>query len=434
MLLFQKNLAAEESVHRLVKMSAENPGPVEVQKIDAPEAPVPTDFKKIEKALHPEKKIPGTPMDEPGHQAKLKTAEKKLEKGYESKDIPPELVKMSRTEIRNLERENPELLLQTCFWKIEGEDQKTPIQNPQEIKVGDKVRFDVPEAGGKNKNLEMGAGLRVLPQEIKVVAIGGEKFFRVSEGGAFVDAQGNYRAVRSQARETISLVEASAEDQKTIENLRKSRGAEYVRRDLGFAWNAWRESGNASDAESLDAFATKMQNDKNINPKMRDELSNFVKTQKEFEKLWAGFDLEKYKSEIAAIESRGSGDYSADNRGHGASDPWNKRAIGRYQFTIETLRDLGTPITNEAGITDFKKNVALQEEVMNRFTSDHLAKIRNNPGALEKITSGKYTVAQTLAAMHLGGAGALNRVATGDLDATDYMGTSFASYMNRIHG
>lgn len=341
---------------------------------------------------------------------------------------------MTRTQIRNLERENPELLLQTCFWKIEGEDQITPIQNSSEIKLGDKIRFDIPEAEDKNKNLEMGVGLRVLPRDVKVVEIGGEKFFRISKGGAFVDAQGNYRAVRSQARETISLVEANAEDQKTIENLRKTQGTKYARRDLGFAWNAWRESGNASDAESFDAFTAKIESDKSIDPKMHDELSSFIETQKKFEKLWAGFDIEKYKSEIASIESRGGGNYSADNHGRGASDTWNKRAIGRYQFTIETLRDLGVPITSEADIADFKKNVAIQEDVMNHFTNDHLAMARNNPGALEKITSGKYTISDALAVMHLGGAGALHRIETDDLDAKDYMGTSYAEYLKRMHG
>ncbi|MCF7845934.1 MAG: hypothetical protein K9L85_01725 [Candidatus Peribacteraceae bacterium] len=428
----------ENLVNRLIWFSLEG-GPKPLPTPETSAEKLPPTGEALAKQKPPDKKIPQKPEDEPGHTQDLAKAEQKLDAAYqnpdsqESREIPDQLKNMSRAQIRNLERTNPEVLLKTCFWKIEEGDKLTPIANTGELKVGDKLRFNIPEANGKNKHLEMGAGLRVLPGNIKAVEINGEKFFRISDGGPFVDKNGDYRAIRSHENETITLVEPSAEDKKTAEGLQKTRGQEYARRDVGSALEGFlAKTGQKLTSENIDKFLADLKNDPTATPEMLTAAKQDADSLKKFAEIWSGFNLANYKNRIAGIESRGSGDYSADNQGRGASDAWNKRALGKYQFTIETLRGFGVNITDESEIAQFKNNPDLQEKIMNEFTENHLNLIRDNPNVVAQIAGGKYSVDQVLAAMHLGGAGALRKVEREQLSGTDYFGTSFAQYMDKM--
>lgn len=408
----------------------------------------PVRSKKNEKTLN----IPGSPDQEPEQPKALANAGEALDAAYgnkegsdaidieaknkeivEAREISPELQKMSRAQIRNLERRNPELLFKVCFWKIEEDGTLSAIEDPSQLKAGDKIRFRIPEADGKNKNLEMSAGLRVLPKNIKVIEISGEKYYRVGEGNAFVDKNGKYRAVRSHENETITLLETSGEDKKKVEEISKTHGKEFAQRDVDFALDAFLgEENEELTPENVDKFVAELDNDPTASPEMRKIAHEQAKNLKDFAEIWSGFNIKNYKNKIAGIESRGSGNYSADNRGRGASDPWNKRALGRYQFTIETLRGFDVAIMNEQDIANFKNNPDLQERVMDEFTKQHINLIRRNPKVVAQIMSGKYSIEQVLAAMHLGGAGALRKVERGDLAGTDYFGTSFAKYMDKM--
>ncbi|MFA5351988.1 MAG: hypothetical protein WC304_01770 [Candidatus Gracilibacteria bacterium] len=377
-----------------------------------------------------------TPDEPPAQKAQeLAAAGKALEQAYSSKEIPAELQKLNRQQIRNLERKNPEMLFKTCFSKIGEGEKLTPIENSNELKAGDKVRFSVEDAAGKNNNLEMGAGLRTLPNKFKVVQIGNEKFYRVYDGGPFVDAQGEYRAVRTHTKETIVLTDEAvpAEIKKQIE----SRAGDYARRDVNSALDTWL-AGRELTPELIDQFAKEMEGGKEFSPEMQKVLKDQSESMKKFAEAWKGFNIASYKERICDIESRSSGEYTADNEGKGADDKWNKRAIGRYQFTIATLRDYGVLIREEKGvkepkdITDFKGNRALQEKIMDQFTEKNINRIRSNAKVIQQIADKKYSIDQVLGAMHLGGPGALQKVETGNLAGTDYMKTSFREYMNRL--
>jgi hypothetical protein len=374
------------------------------------------------------------PHEDPQTKAdELKPVEAALDKAYDSKDkkeIPAELQNLSRQQIRNLERKNPELLFKTCFSKVGEGEKSTPIENSSELKAGDKIKFSVEDAAGKNNSLEMGAGLRTLPDKFKVVQIGQEKFYRIYDGGPFVNAQGEYRAVRTHEKETITLTDEAVPAE--IKQQLESRAGDYARRDVNSALDTWL-AGRELTPELIDQFNKEMENSKDVSPEMQKVLKAQTESLKKFAEVWKGFNIASYKEKICDIESRSSGEYTADNHGKGAKDPWNKRAIGRYQFTIETLKGYGVSINNEADIAAFKSNPALQEDIMEKFTSEHIERIRSNPKVVEQIASGKNSIDQVLGAMHLGGPGALKKVETGNLSGTDYMGTSYAEYMNRLN-
>ncbi|MFA6458290.1 MAG: hypothetical protein WCV72_02765 [Patescibacteria group bacterium] len=450
MISFQKNLAQDLTQRLVWKNSAENQPVAETQEIggkNLEKKSAPAKLNTPEQKKEMQELQAREQESKAEDQKKLTVIEQKiaaagtgpeknknsedLKAAVESREIPAELQKMSRAQIRNLERKNPELLLKTCFWKIEEGDKLTPISNSSELKVGDKVKFSINEANGKNKNLEMGAGLRTLPGNIKVVEISGEKFFRASEGGPFVDKNGEYRAVRSHTNETIILVEPTADDQKTIEQLRKTRGQEFARNDVGFALDDFLAKANLTlTPESVDKFLAEMQKDPTASADMKAVAKEQAESIKKFAELWKDFNVATYKQGIASIESGGR--YDADNHGRGANDTWNKRALGKYQFTVETLNGMDVPIKNETDITAFKQNDQLQEEIMDRFTSEHISRVRDNPSVVAQIGKGAYSIDQVLGAMHLGGAGALSKVERGQLGGTDYMGTSYANYMDRL--
>ncbi|MDD3066881.1 MAG: hypothetical protein PHO48_03565 [Candidatus Gracilibacteria bacterium] len=391
--------------------------------------------KEEKKPLTPEKlaklkrdgeKLTNLPAENP---KELQQAEKALDQAYSVKEIPAELQKLNRQQIRNLERKNPEMLFKTCFSKVGEGEKLTPIENSNELKAGDKVRFSVEDAAGKNNNLEMGAGLRTLPSKFKVVQIGNEKFYRVYDGGPFVDTQGEYRAVRTHTKETIVLTDEAvpAEIKKQLEN----RTGDYARRDVNSTLDTWL-AGRELTPELIDQFNKEMEGNKELTPEMQKVLKDQSESLKKFAEIWKGFNIVNYKEQIANIESRSSGEYTADNHGVGAKDPWNKRAIGRYQFTIGTLKDYGVSISNEADIAEFKRNPELQEKIMDQFTKEHIETIRSNPRVVDQIASGKHSIEQVLGAMHLGGSGALRKVEAGNLSGTDYFGTSYTQYMNRL--
>jgi len=393
--------------------------------------------KKRAEAMQAQGENPQTKNEE---QNNLQKAEKALDKAYSSKEIPAELQKLNHQQIRNLERKNPEMLFKTCFQKIGEGEKLTPIENSSELKAGDKVRFSVEDAAGKNNNLEMGAGLRTLPDKFKVVQIGNEKFYRVYDGGPFVDAQGEYRAVRTHTKETIVLTDGAvpAEIKQQIE----SRKGDYVRSDVNSAFDTWLADRKLTP-ELIDQFTKEMEGSEEFTPEMQKVLKEREESLKKFAKLWEGFNMESYKEQIANIESRGSGGYTADNHGIGSKDPKNKRAIGRYQFTVETLRGYDVQINNEADITAFKETKegrARQEEIMDHFTEENIRTIGKdaNKEVVAQIADNTYTIYQVLGAMHLGGAGALerfkeNKKNKGDkLAGTDYAGTSFREYMDRM--
>jgi len=134
----------------------------------------------------------------------------------------PEIIGKGQLAMRKMESgtaEQKELLLKTCFYKVEN-GKLVPIQNPQDLKAGEKIQFYVPDSGGKNNHLEMGVGLSVLPDSIQVAQIGSEKCFR--SGKSFYRADGSYREVRTHYDEQITLLEATPEDKQTITKLRET--------------------------------------------------------------------------------------------------------------------------------------------------------------------------------------------------------------------
>lgn len=414
------------AANRLVWNVESKPNP-EAQKPAAEKKLSPAELEKLKKQGE---KLKNLPDDPPAQKNKeLADAGKALDQAYSAKEIPAELQKLSRQQIRNLERKNPELLFKTCFQKVGGGEKLTAVENSSELKAGDKLRFSVEDAAEKNNNLEMGAGLRTLPNKFKVVQIGNEKFYRVYDGGPFVNAQGEYRAVRTHTQETIVLTDEAvpAEIKKQIE----SRAGDYARRDVNSMLDTWL-AGRELTPELIDQFNKEMDGNQELSPEMQKVLKDQTESLKKFAAAWKGFNIANYKEQICNIESRSSGEYTADNYGKGARDPWNQRAIGRYQFTIGTLKDYGVVINNEADITAFKKNPELQEKIMDQFTSEHIEMIRSNPRVVDQIASGTHSIDQVLGAMHLGGPGALRKVEAGNLAGTDYFGTSFAQYMNRL--
>jgi len=264
---FQKNLAENET-NRPVFLSVESPSPKTESTEKTPKNPTKKNPDLSEYAQTRADRAIAESMNCTADEKRANKILREIE-GGKSHEIPAELKKMTRAEIRNLERKNPEQLLKTCFWKIEENNELTPIENSGELKIGDRVRFSIDEASGKNKNLEMGVGLRVLPSAIKTVEIDGEKFFRISDGGPFVDRNGDYRAVRSHENETITLTETHADHQKTIENLRKTRGREYHSAD---AANLLSELAKNADLDSPE-FTASLEKARTENPQLADFLN-----------------------------------------------------------------------------------------------------------------------------------------------------------------
>lgn len=151
-------------------------------------------------------------------------------------------------------------------------------------------------------------------------------------------------------------------------------------------------------------------------------------------KVSPNFDLFSYKTSIAAIES-GSKSYRARNdagaRARGvSSESW---AFGKYQFITSTLRgfgvELGRPIQEEK-IQAFLNNELLQEKIMNQYTLGNLRSLR--PEQIQRFHDHGYSVNQVLAAMHLGGPGAINK-SSGTIKAkVDYFGTTSSRYISMM--
>ncbi len=249
----------EAQENRLVWMSVEAPQPVET----ASQLPVlgeHEDFSKRTATIQAASNQP-RPFED---QQKLE----QIERAFVTREIPAELKKLSRQEIRNLERKNPELLLKTCFWKIEDGEKLTPIENPGELKAGDSVMFSIEDAAAKNKHLEMGAGLRTLPNKFNVVQIDNEKFYRIYDDGPFVDAKGNYRAVRSYEKESIALTDEKV-PQEIKENISKNE-SDFRKIDASNLFSEFAKS--TSDLESPE-FMAKIEQAKKENPELAEYLN-----------------------------------------------------------------------------------------------------------------------------------------------------------------
>jgi hypothetical protein len=288
MFSFSKNLATEIKANRLMWMSVDKINtipteplikePVTANQIETAETQKKSETIDPLKTFDPKKNtelaVKNNAQEKVSQDDDLKELpkiEKEWDAAYaekESHEIPSELQKMTRAEIRNLERKNPEELLKACFWKIEEDGTLTPIGNSTELKSDDEIQFSVAESSGKNKNLEMGAGLRTLPDKFNVVQIGEEKFYRIYAGGPFVDAEGNYRAVRSHKKETITLLTEEAPDD--IKNKIKNRGSEYRQAD---ASNLFSEFAKSIDDLKSPEFKAKIEQAKSENPELTEFLN-----------------------------------------------------------------------------------------------------------------------------------------------------------------
>ncbi len=144
------------------------------------------------------------------------------------------------------------------------------------------------------------------------------------------------------------------------------------------------------------------------------------------------FNLRAYKDAIAHIESRN--DYMARNDARGRRDNVNPNrwAFGKYQFIAPTAARHGHEFDpqNEEQIQTFLQSPQIQERVMNNFT---MANLRRYLPYRENFDRNGHDTYQVLAAMHIGGDGAVN-FSEGTIRGgrEDWLGTSIASYTEQI--
>lgn len=347
----------------------------------------------------------------------------------ETQDVPAEYNKKSSREIRALstKKEHAEKLAKACF--LREKEGKWEPATPGTLQVNDKLKF---HAG--NDALDKGVGCKVLrvPENLKFVSNNGSEIVFINHT-PLDPKTGDYRAVLTAENEVFQVAETTEADKKQIAELKKSDNYKGVCRfEAGSYLDSWL-NGRELTPELVDQFSEAIQADPEVSPEIKQAAKDHAESLKKFAEIWKGFNIANYKDQIAAIESAGA-NYKADNHGKNARDPWGLRAIGRYQFTIDTLNGMGITIRNEADIANFKSNPNLQEEVMDRFTAEHIDRIRASSRAVAKISEGKYSIYQVLAAMHLGGPGGLVNVERGTLSGRDYMGTSFDEYMHKMKG
>ncbi|MFH1546475.1 MAG: hypothetical protein ABIE14_03810 [Patescibacteria group bacterium] len=345
MFLFQKNLA-EIKPNRLVWNVDQNPArPV----IDLPETKKenPNNNQKSETFKPPKSnELETAHREQEKNDPAQKEEMQKIKQQLGIHEIPKELKNLSRAEIRNLERKNPELLFNTCFWKIEENGSLTPIEKPEELKAGENIQFSVEDAGTKNKHLEMGAGLRTLPEKFNVVRIGKEKFYRIYSGGPFVDAAGDYRAVRTHEKEIITLTDESVPVE--IKNGIKKRSSDYHATDAANLISEFAK--NAEDLSSAE-FKEKIEKARAENP----ELIDYLNVSKE---------------DLARLQLGEKGSRSMRN-----NNPGNLKFIGQAGAIGADEKNFARFATLEAGVAAHKNQIridAKRDFTVLEFTQKYL--------------------------------------------------------------
>lgn len=132
-------------------------------------------------------------------------------------------------------------------------------------------------------------------------------------------------------------------------------------------------------------------------------------------------ELERFLNDIAFKES--GNDYTIVNK-YGY--------LGKYQFSMKTLRGLGYQISK----TDFLNNPFVQDTAM-------IDLLKYNKSALQKYINkwdgkiyngNQITESGILAAAHLGGAGSVRKYFKEGINKKDSFGTSIDDYITRFSG
>jgi cell wall-associated NlpC family hydrolase len=162
---------------------------------------------------------------------------------------------------------------------------------------------------------------------------------------------------------------------------------------------------------------------------LQDLITRLSKTAELLKDKNFSLDFDRYKGAIAKHESGGKGYFARnDEDGKKRNIRPGAWAFGKYQFTVETLRDYGVDLgipPEEGKIQAFLENGNLQEEIMDTYMIRNLEKhILPNQKIMEDMARDGTSLSYYLALTHIGGPGALS----GNKSMKDWLGTSTHSY------
>lgn len=138
-----------------------------------------------------------------------------------------------------------------------------------------------------------------------------------------------------------------------------------------------------------------------------------------------GLDLNRYLHSISSIESNHTYGVDNVNKGKSLKVDSSKWAFGKYQFTDQTLQAYG--ISSPKQRSSFLKDPAQQEDIMRRYTLEHIRYIVSEPMFLPLIRAGVQPN-HILSAMHHMGAGGVMKIAKNSA----YSNNPFSSFFQKL--